>query len=230
MADAQSLNVVITRAEAQGGHPFVAWTLAPGWCSNVVLVAKSPQTGSDGSFFQENVIDGGILDDNQTSWLSSSASVSTPGTYYVRVEAFACDFSAGPDWSSTATIVQQPPPPPPPPPTPKGLLIVRGWNGYANTTPPLSKVFVGQRLSVEFKATTSAKFAMRASGQFCTLTKSGNFCRRYGDAALSQVTTRVTSNMVIRGKVTFSAMYRDPATQKNALVTRKTLRVVLRRV
>ncbi|MBA3298023.1 MAG: hypothetical protein H0U19_13930, partial [Acidobacteria bacterium] len=87
-ASADSGNVVITSAEAQAAHPFVRWTLAPGWCSNVVSVAKSPQTGSDGSFFSENVIDAGILVVNQTSWLSSSESVGQTGTYYVRVQAY----------------------------------------------------------------------------------------------------------------------------------------------
>jgi len=122
-ASAQSTNVVITRAEAQGAHPSVSWTLAPGWCSNVVNVARSPQTGSDGSFFSENVIDGGVLgrasqrparsphsdrhtrgllrEDSQTSWLSSSASLDNPGTYYVQVQAVQCDFGAGPEWSAT---------------------------------------------------------------------------------------------------------------------------------
>ncbi len=239
-ATAQSSNVVITRAEAQGTHPFVAWTLAPGWCSNVANVAKSPETGSDGSFFAENVIDGGVLDENQTSWLSSSPSVENPGTYYVRVQAHACDFSAGPDWSATATIVKAPPPPPPPPPhpppppppptpppTPKGVLVVRGWNGYLNTTPPLSKVSLGQRITVELKGTTrSDRFAMREDGLFCTLTKRGNSCRAYGNAALTYIATRVSANMVVRGKVRFSALYDNPVTHQKATVSTKTLKVV----
>jgi hypothetical protein len=225
-AAAQSGGVVITRAEAQGVHPFVAWALAPGWCSNVVEIAKSPETGSDGAFFSENVIDAGaVADKTATSWLSSAPSLDKPGTYYARVQAYACDFSTGPEWSATASFVKSPPPPPP---TPKGVLVVHGWNGFANTTRPLSKVSPGQRIAIDLKATTSAKFAMRANGLFCTLTRSGNFCRVYGNAALSQMTTRISRNMIVRGRVIFSALYRNPSTQRRGLVAKKTLKVVLR--
>jgi hypothetical protein len=220
---AQSSNVVITRAEAQGTHPSVGWTLAPGWCSNVLAVAKSPQTGSDGSFFSENVIDGAILDDNQTSWLSSSPSLDEPGTYYVRVQAYQCDFLAGPEWSATATIVKQPPPPPPPPPTPKVRFVVQGWNGYDTTTGNLSKVTIGQRLYVELKGSQSDRFAMRESGRLCFRTKAGNACTRYGNRAITYATTRVTKNIVVRGRVVISATY------EGQTVATKALKVVARK-
>jgi hypothetical protein len=195
-------------------------------------VAKSAQTGSDGSFFVENLIDGAALDKNQTSWLSSSPSVETPGTYYVQVAAYACDFSAGPEWSATAAIVKAPPPPPPapaPPPTPKGILVVRGWNGYDNTTPPLSKVRLGQLITIELKATLRAQSAMSEDGLFCTLTRSGNFCRAYGGKALTYIVTRVSTNMIVRGKVTFSAEYRNPATKQRQTVATKRLQVLPRK-
>jgi hypothetical protein len=112
-------NVVIVRAESAGGHPSVAWQLAPGWCALVIELATNPAVGSDGSFFTENIIDGGALDTGQTSWLSSSASTKDPGSYYVHVEAYACDFSGGFEWSPVVKFDVTPPPPPPPPPPPK---------------------------------------------------------------------------------------------------------------
>jgi len=228
-AAAQSGNVIITRAEAQGTHPFVTWTLAPGWCSNALNLAKAPQTGSDGSFFAENLIDGAALETNQTSWLSSSPSVETPGTYYVQVAAYACDFSAGPEWSTTAMIVKAPPPPPPPPPTPKGILVVRGWNGFDNTTPSLSKVRLGQLITIELKATLRARSAMSEDGLFCTLTRSGNVCRAYGSNALTYIVRRVSTSMIVRGYVTFSAVYKNPGTKQKQTVATKRLQVVPRK-
>src|SRR5688572_3162940 len=81
-------------------HAQVTWTLAPGWLPNVIYIAKSPAIGSDGSFFSENIVDAGILSEGQTSFLSSSQL--NYGTYYVRVQAYASDFSAI-EWSETAT-------------------------------------------------------------------------------------------------------------------------------
>jgi hypothetical protein len=121
-------NVVIVRAESQGGHPYVAWQMASGWCPNVVELAKSPSVGSDGAFFAENILDAGVLQSGQTTWLSSSPSTSSPGSYYVHVQAFPCDFSAGPEWSPVVKFDVTPPPPPPPaprppPPTPLKVLF-----------------------------------------------------------------------------------------------------------
>jgi len=219
-ASAQTGNVEITRAEAKGAHPLVSWTLAPGWCSLGIAIATSAQTGSDGSFFRENVVDsGGPFDATQTSWLSSNPSLSKPGRYYVRVAAYQCDGSQSDyAWSPVATFVV------PPPPTPKVKLVVRDANDW--TTGPLSTVWVGQVVAIELKGSKSGRLTMRSSGQICALTKQGNNCHAYGDAALTQVTALVTKNMVVRGAVTFSAVYENQLTLKQQVVAKKSLKVV----
>ena len=68
---------------------------------------------------------------------------------------------------------------------------------------------------------------MRADGQFCTHTTQGRRCRDYGDAALTYVTARVIKKMIVRGKVTFSALYENPATLERQTVAKKTLKVVV---
>ena len=218
-ASAQTGNVEITHSEAKGAHPFVSWTLAPGWCSLGIAIATSAQTGSDGSFFRENVVDEGALDATQTSWLSSNPSLSKPGRYYVLVAAYQCDGSQSHyAWSPVATFVV------PPPPTPKVKLVVRDANDW--TTGPLSTVWLGQVVAIELKGSKRDRLTMRSSGQYCALTKQGNNCRAYGDAALTQVTALVTKNMVVRGAVTFSAVYQNQLTLKQQVVAKKSLRVV----
>jgi hypothetical protein len=216
---AQSANVVITRAEARDSRPSVTWTLAPGWCANLLAVARSPETGSDGSFLSENLIDGAVLDEHQTSWLSSSPALYHPGTYYVRVQGYQCDFGAGPEWSATATIVKAAPPPPP-----TVSFVVKGWNGHNTTTGNLSRVKMGQRLFLALNGSRKEKLAMRESGRLCYRTKSGNACRPYGNAAITHATARVNKSIVVRGKVTISASYlgRTVATKMLEVVVRKT--------
>ncbi len=72
----------------QNGHPWASWSLPAGVESQVVEVATSPATGTDGYFFFENVVDFDLLDASQTYWLSGYQRA--PGTYYVHV--------AGLDW------------------------------------------------------------------------------------------------------------------------------------
>jgi hypothetical protein len=67
-------------------HPQATWTLAPESEAAVVEVATSPQTGSDGYFFTENVEAFDTLEASQTTWLSSSRL--KPGNYYVHVASY----------------------------------------------------------------------------------------------------------------------------------------------
>jgi len=104
-ARTQAGGVVITSATHQARHALVTWTLAPGWVPSVIAVSSSAAVASDGSFFQENIKDGGIPDSGQTRWLS--ASQLDYGTYYIRIQSHAEDFSAV-EWSDTATLVIEP--------------------------------------------------------------------------------------------------------------------------
>jgi hypothetical protein len=85
-------------------HPKATWTLPSGSESFVIQVASSPETGSDGSFFTENVEDIDLLESGQTSWLSSSRL--DPGTYYVHVGGTTpnCEACPIPEWSETLSL------------------------------------------------------------------------------------------------------------------------------
>jgi hypothetical protein len=116
------LDVVITRAVSQNGYPFVRWKLGAGWCSNVVEVASDPTVGDDGSFLDEHLVDNDVLDDAETSWLSSSPSTANPGSYYVHIQVVSCDFSADAEWSAIVKFDFPASSPAPPPPAPKPAL------------------------------------------------------------------------------------------------------------
>jgi hypothetical protein len=115
--------VTITSAGHVDGHPKVTWALPPGWSPSVINIASKPDVGSDGSFFSENIVDGGILRTGQTEFLSSVRL--RAGIYFVRVHASADDY---PDigWTETATLTIAPPPPLPPPMPPS--RVVRNGN------------------------------------------------------------------------------------------------------
>jgi hypothetical protein len=103
--------VIITSATAVDRHAKVTFSIPSGWTPNVIVIATTPDVGSDGTFFTENYADGGILNKGDTEFLSSTAL--QPGTYYVRIEAYQDDF-LDMGWSETASLVVQAPPPPAP--------------------------------------------------------------------------------------------------------------------
>jgi hypothetical protein len=178
----------------------------------VISVASSAVTGSDGAFFTENLVDGGVLDPRQTRWLSSNQL--DYGTYYVRLLAHTEDFSTV-EWSETGVLVIDRPPPPPRPP-PVVRLLVRGWNGNDNTTGPLTKTRIGQRLTIELVGSFNDQSRMTA-GQLCTLTTTGQRCQPWGAAALTYAVTRITPRMVVRGRVTFTSTYQGQTVAKKVL-------------
>jgi hypothetical protein len=65
------------------GHPQATWSLPPGVTAQVLEIATSPLTGSDGAFFFENVEIFDLLEDTQTSYTSSRRL--PPGAYYVHL-------------------------------------------------------------------------------------------------------------------------------------------------
>jgi hypothetical protein len=105
-------------------HLTASWSLAPGAQSQVVEAATSPNTGSDGYFFTENVVLFDTLEDSQTSYLSTSQL--SPGFYYVHVASLQPDCPPCPvrEWSSVLTITI--PADPPPPDTTRPSLLVGG--------------------------------------------------------------------------------------------------------
>jgi hypothetical protein len=86
-------------------HPQATWTLAPESEAAVVEVATSPQTGSDGYFFTENVEAFDTLEASQTTWLSSSRL--KPGNYYVHVASYTPSCFTCPirEWSEVASLL-----------------------------------------------------------------------------------------------------------------------------
>ena len=183
----------ITSATHQNRHALVTWRLAGGWVPDVISVSSSPVTGSDGSFFTENIVDGGILDAGQTRWLS--AKQLDFGTYYVRVLSHTEDFSAV-EWSETAPLAIERPPPSPPP-----LPVVRLKMTNGNLR-PVTRVHLGDLISVEAEATGSllstSSWALR--GQTCLVTKSGQRCSQ------NVIDVTIVPKYIVKGQ--FSAFAR----------------------
>lgn len=87
-------------------HPQATWSLAPGAEARVVEVATSPEAGSDGYFFSENVKAFDTLESTQTHWLDSTAL--DTGTYYVHVATYdpSCGYDTCPgrEWSNILVL------------------------------------------------------------------------------------------------------------------------------
>jgi hypothetical protein len=77
---------VLTSVRHIDGRPAATWTLPPGVTSQVVEVATSPATSTDGDFFSENVEAFDLLEDAQTSWVDDFQL--DPGVYYLHVGGF----------------------------------------------------------------------------------------------------------------------------------------------
>jgi hypothetical protein len=205
-------SVVIVRAESQGGHPYAAWQMASGWCANVVELAKNPSVGSDGSFFAENILDAGVLQPGQTTWLSSSPSTRSPSSYYVHVQAYACDFSAGPEWSPVVKFDVTPPPPPPPappppPPTPLKVTFALRADLGGDTLTKVYRVHRGE--SVQILATASPRVGsafddFELYGRVCVALVKGSSCWA-SQLYITIASVRVLPKMVVRGRFTVFA-------------------------
>jgi hypothetical protein len=99
---------IVSLSQTQG-HVQVTWTLpADGSTSWRVQVARSPQTGGDGAFFSENIVDDDFVSDFQTSW--TSVDPLPAGIYFVHVADSNLTCSGSRDdcfaeqWSSPAQI------------------------------------------------------------------------------------------------------------------------------
>jgi hypothetical protein len=237
-ARSSSQYVSITAASQIGGHAQVTWTLAPGWCSNVIAIAKSPTTGSDGSFFTENLVDGGVLEPNQTSFVSSNAalvpweSLYEPRSYWVRVQAFACDYSNSPEWSDSATIVV--------PPLASNAPVVLSAKNVSleikthDTFDDVHRVRVGQTLDVAAYAQVPAAqyFDFVKKAQIC-ITRNARpaLCRLVGNATGTPAPygtgefwkIRISPAMIIRNKFSIFVAY------EGQTITRRTFPVVPKR-
>ena len=86
-------------------HPKATWVLPPDSEAAVAEVATSPEIGSDGYFFDENVKAFDVLEAGQTTWLDSSAL--KPGTYYVHVASYtpSCFECPSREWSQVLPLV-----------------------------------------------------------------------------------------------------------------------------
>jgi hypothetical protein len=110
---------VLTSVSHVDRHPAATWTLPPGVQSEIVEVATSPATSTDGEFLSENVEVFDLLEEAQTSWVDNFQL--DPGVYYLHVGGFdePCVFAGlcpDQEFTQTATLVIRAPPSPPPRP------------------------------------------------------------------------------------------------------------------
>lgn len=87
-------------------HAQATWSLAPGAEAQVLEIATSPEAGSDGYFFSENVKRFELLEAGQTEWLDSDTL--DVGTYYVHVSSYdpSCGYITCPgrEWSNVLVL------------------------------------------------------------------------------------------------------------------------------
>jgi len=170
-------------------HLTAMWSLAPAGESTVIEAATSPNTGSDGYFFTENVVVFDTLESLQTSYLSTSQV--DPGTYYVHVASFDPDCLPCPirEWSNILTVTIPPDPPPPPP---------------LDTTAP-SVVFGGRStqrlagLSITATMAEPGKLAVRATVNVPPASRLYRF-RRVSKPAVANVPVRLRLTMARRAR------------------------------
>jgi hypothetical protein len=74
--------ITITWATTQNRHVYVEWD-GPYLSYGAVVVARGPDTGPDGQFLPENVVQSALFDAGDGSWLFSNPI--RAGTYWVRV-------------------------------------------------------------------------------------------------------------------------------------------------
>jgi hypothetical protein len=95
-------------------HPEANWVLPPAAARAWVLeIARRPETGSNGYFFEENRVVFEILERTQTHFLDDERL--DVGTYYLHVSVLndVCDPTCV-EWSQILPLTIELPPPPPP--------------------------------------------------------------------------------------------------------------------
>jgi len=127
-------------------HPEANWVLPPTASRAWVLeIARRPETGSNGYFFEENRVVFEILDRAQTHFLDDERL--DVGTYYVHVSVFndICD-PACVEWSQTLELTIEAPPLPPP--RPRYEASVRSIHPGAVTP---GATYLGDTVRVRFR-------------------------------------------------------------------------------
>jgi hypothetical protein len=94
-------------------HPEASWVLPPAGRAWLLEIARRPETGSDGYFFEESRVVYGALNPTDTHFLDDERLA--PGTYFVHVSSFneSC-VPACVEWSQILQLVIELPPPPRP--------------------------------------------------------------------------------------------------------------------
>lgn len=215
-----AIPVTITSATHVDGHAKVTWTLPPGWTPNVIAIASKPDVGSDGSFFTENLVDGGILRAGQTEFLSSSRL--EPRTYFVRLQAYADDFSDS-GWTDTATFTISPAPPPGPANRRPSISNVR-WSMVGHNPGPHYYVTVTVRFRVcddRRGALTLRRTERQSLGGNTTATAAGGALRRLsGQCMATTWTWRLARKFFGIGNYTVRLWVTDAKGAKSNLATR----------
>jgi hypothetical protein len=109
-------------------HATATWTLPPGVVSDMIEIATSSAAGSEGGFFTENVTLFDLLQQTQTSYVSTDRL--DVGTYWVHVKTLDNDCSYAENnscfaWSAPAQLVI------PQPPNRRPTLRFLGWEPFS---------------------------------------------------------------------------------------------------
>jgi hypothetical protein len=93
---------------ASGSHPTFSWILPANEEADIISIARRPDTTPTGEFFQENIVDLGILGaGQQTTWAPASALFAGPHWWNVRThdrETFTSFYSTPSPFTVAPTI------------------------------------------------------------------------------------------------------------------------------
>jgi hypothetical protein len=110
VSEAQAAGPILLSVGHVQRHPEATWSLPPGGDAWTLEIATHPETGTDGSFFEENRVVFEVLSRTQTHFLGTERL--DRGTYYVHVSSSnsSCEPTCV-EWSQVLELLIERPPP-----------------------------------------------------------------------------------------------------------------------
>jgi hypothetical protein len=146
VSEAQAAGPILLSVGHVQRHPEATWSLPPGGDAWTLEIATHPETGTDGSFFEENRVVFEVLSRTQTHFLGTERL--DRGTYYVHVSSSnsSCEPTCV-EWSQVLELLIERPPPLPP----RYQATVRTTHPGAITDRTRNWTYLGDTVRVAFR-------------------------------------------------------------------------------